>query len=303
LGKPEVFGVNWIGLVRFLQAEIMGLVGALLLIPVIWLAVRSIVGRGAGVSPARGFVRGPAAAHHCWRWLSSTGCCGTSLRWRPPIVSLGTTSTVRRSTNGWMPSSRNWAGKDDTMGFRFLRRLRLIALGGLALAACDQSYQNISPNYIGMKLTPTGYEDTIYTPGQVDIGTTSQAGQGNQLVLIQRSGVEIKEQFIGKEGNKDGADHRCLTQDQNPMTLDVRLVLALPDDSTPQGKKDLKTLFMLGNPTPMQGNARILVLSAESVYEQQAQLQVRGHIRKICSQYPDFAAAFKAFGNEKDNLT
>jgi hypothetical protein len=154
-----------------------------------------------------------------------------------------------------------------------------------------------------MMLTPTGYEDTIYTPGQVDIGTTSAAGQGNQLVLIQRSGIEVKEQFLGKGGNKDGADHRCLTQDQNPMTLDVRLVLALPDYSTPQGKKDLKTLFMLGNPTPMQGNNRILVLSAESVYEQQAQLQVRGYIRKICSQYPDFSAAFKSFGAEKENLT
>src|SRR5712671_1740565 len=60
---------------------------------------------------------------------------------------------------------------------------------------------------------------------------------------------------------------------------------------------------MLGNPTPMQGNSRILVLSAESVYEQQAQLQVRGYIRKICSQYPDFSAAFKSFGAEKENLT
>jgi hypothetical protein len=189
------------------------------------------------------------------------------------------------------------------MRFRFLRLVLWAALGSMMLAGCWQSYQDIPPNYIGMKLTPTGYEDTIYTPGQVDIGTTSQSGQGNQLVLIQRSGVEIKEQFLGKDGNKDGADHRCLTQDQNPMTLDVRLVLALPDYSTPPGKKDLKTLFMLGNPTPMQGNGRILVLSAESVYEQQAQLQVRGHIRKICSQYPDFAAAFKAFGNEKDNLT
>src|SRR6516162_1733432 len=189
------------------------------------------------------------------------------------------------------------------MSFYFFGRALLLALGSLALAACEQSYQNISPNYIGMKLTPTGYEDTIYTPGQVDIGATSQTGQGNQLVLIQRSGVEVKEQFLDKEGNKDGADHRCLTQDQNPMTLDVRRVLALPDYSTPQGKKDLKTLFMLGNPSPMPGNNRILVLSAESVYEQQAQLQVRGYIRKICSQYPDFAAAFRSFGGEQDNLT
>ena len=76
------------------------------------------------------------------------------------------------------------------MRFGFLRPVLLAALGGLMLAACEQSYQNIPPNYIGMKLTPTGYEDTIYTPGQIDIGTTSQSGQGNQLVLIQRSGVE-----------------------------------------------------------------------------------------------------------------
>lgn len=31
--------------------------------------------------------------------------------------------------------------------------------------------------------------------------------------------------------------HRSLIQDQNPMTLDVRLVLALPDYSTPQEKR------------------------------------------------------------------
>ena len=69
------------------------------------------------------------------------------------------------------------------MSFRFRRPVLLAALGGVMLAACA-SYQNIPPNYIGMKLTPTGYEDTIYTPGQVDIGTTSDSGQGNQLVLI-----------------------------------------------------------------------------------------------------------------------
>jgi hypothetical protein len=54
LGKPEVFGVNWIGLLRSLQAEIIGLVGALLLILVAWLVVRSIIGRGvAGVAQTR----------------------------------------------------------------------------------------------------------------------------------------------------------------------------------------------------------------------------------------------------------
>ena len=38
--------MNWIGLLRSLQAEIVGLVGALLVVLVIWLVVRSIIGRG-----------------------------------------------------------------------------------------------------------------------------------------------------------------------------------------------------------------------------------------------------------------
>ena len=46
--------MNWIGLLRSLQAEIMGSVGALLLILVIWLVVRSAIGRGAaGVARTR----------------------------------------------------------------------------------------------------------------------------------------------------------------------------------------------------------------------------------------------------------
>ncbi len=46
--------MNWIGLLRSLQAEIIGLVGGLLLVLVVWLAVRSVIGRGAaGVAQAR----------------------------------------------------------------------------------------------------------------------------------------------------------------------------------------------------------------------------------------------------------
>ena len=46
--------MNWIGLLRSLQAEIMGLVGALLVILVVWLVVRSVIGRGpSGVGRTR----------------------------------------------------------------------------------------------------------------------------------------------------------------------------------------------------------------------------------------------------------
>jgi hypothetical protein len=46
--------VNWIGLVRSLQGEIIGVTGALLLILVVWLVVRAIIGLGAaGVARTR----------------------------------------------------------------------------------------------------------------------------------------------------------------------------------------------------------------------------------------------------------
>ena len=54
IGQPEAFFVNWIGLARSLQGEIIGLTGALLLIVVVWLVVRAIIGRGAsGIARAR----------------------------------------------------------------------------------------------------------------------------------------------------------------------------------------------------------------------------------------------------------
>ena len=42
------------------------------------------------------------------------------------------------------------------MQLRIYKLAILAVVGSVILAACDQSYQNIPPNYIGMKLTPTG---------------------------------------------------------------------------------------------------------------------------------------------------
>lgn len=173
------------------------------------------------------------------------------------------------------------------------------ALAALSLTACGRAFENVPPNDIGMVLTPTGYENKIYTPGQVDIGTVGAAGQENRLVLIQRSGFSVEEQFrepgaSTEKSEMDASDHRCLTKDTNPMTLDVRLIFALPDYNTLQGQKDLARIFLLGNPI---GNDRILHIGAESIYEEQAKIQVRPAIRQICAEYTDFNAALADFGN------
>ena len=181
------------------------------------------------------------------------------------------------------------------------RSILLTAIVGMAIifAGC-QSYVNVPPDKLGMKLTPTGYEDHIYTPGQVNIGKKSTSGLSNSLVLIQRSGLQIKEPFLGSASSGDKEDHRCLTHDRVPMTLDVRLLLAIPDHETEQGKKDLARLFLLGNPIATKENARVLELSAESVYAEQARLQVRGAIRRICATYEHFEDAFAAFASVEE---
>jgi hypothetical protein len=152
-----------------------------------------------------------------------------------------------------------------------------------------------------MKLTPSGYENEIYTPGQVNLGTADNDGNANKLVLIQRSGVEVKEQFLGKTGSEDKEDHRCLLADKSPLTLDVRLLLALPDYEKPEGKKELARLFLLGNPVVVEGtDKRVLRISAESVYNDQARQLVRGRLRQLCANYKDFDTIFASLADTSE---
>src|SRR5215467_2538397 len=83
-------------------------------------------------------------------------------------------------------------------------------IGSQAFAA---ELRAIPPNMIGLILSPTGFDGKVYEPGQVDIGSTSWfAGYGNKLVLIQRSGFQIKEQLIQNDPSNlnDHEDHRCV---------------------------------------------------------------------------------------------
>jgi hypothetical protein len=153
----------------------------------------------------------------------------------------------------------------------------------------------VPPNMIGLMLSPTGFEGKIYEPGQVDIGNESWSGYGNKLVLVQRSGFEIKEQFVSNDPNNpdDHEDHRCIVgPKREPMSLDVRLLFALPDYTKPDGKNALLRMGLLGNPKDL-GN-RVLVLDAATVYFQQVQQQVRGKIRDVCLGYADVEAVYKA---------
>lgn len=160
----------------------------------------------------------------------------------------------------------------------------------------------VPPDMIGLMLTPTGFDGKIYESGQHDIGTKGFfADWGNKLVLLQRAGFSIKEQF-GQNDPKnaqDTEDHRCIVGPRRePMTLDVRLLFAMPDHTKPAGKEAILRMGTLGVPrradTNLYGGDRVLVLDAESVYLQQVQVQVRGKIRDVCLSYESVDAVFDA---------
>lgn len=175
----------------------------------------------------------------------------------------------------------------------------VLFLSSFVFTGCNAAYHNVPPNDIGMMLTPTGYEEKVYTPGMIDLGAVQQSGAQNRLVLIQRSGVEVKEPFIGKEASDDKEDHRCLTANKAPLTLDVRLLFALPDYEKPDGKKDLARIFLLGNPQEVPNtDRRVLRINAQTIYTEQAMQSVRWRIRQICSGYKDYDAIFLAFSKE-----
>ena len=187
-----------------------------------------------------------------------------------------------------------------------MRKLSLIAVVALAIGFGGPAFaaepRAIPPDMIGMILTPTGFDGKIYESGQVDIGNIGWfADWGNKLVLLQRGGFAIKEQFVQNDPNnsKDHEDHRCIVgPKREPMSLDVRLLFAMPDHTKPAGKEAILRMGVLGKPVRAKpeeyGGNRVLVLNAASVYFQQVQQQVRGKIRDICLSYASVDAVFNA---------
>jgi len=166
----------------------------------------------------------------------------------------------------------------------------VIFLAIAGLYGCG-SMKNVPSDKIGMILTPTGWDQKVYTSGQVDLGQASTDGTQNVLYLVQKSGFQIKESF----SNVEKEDHRCITGgDKSPFALDVRLLFALPDYTTAAGKTDLSRVIALGVPKEDSSDARIMNISVQSVYEQQAQMVVRNKIRMVCTQFKNFDEVWAA---------
>ncbi len=152
----------------------------------------------------------------------------------------------------------------------------------ISLPGCGgcSDYRNIPGGFAAKKLTPTGWQDQIYTSGQIDIGKTGTGGIGNTLVLVENTSVTVKESFLGPNANPDKEDHRLVCQDDMvPCSVDVRISFMSPDFSTSNNEAD--KLFTLITPEPYLNDSRMMVIKLEKVYSQLAKMSVRSTIRNV----------------------
>jgi len=160
------------------------------------------------------------------------------------------------------------------------KNLFLLAIVALVFTSC-QTIIPVPPGFQAKVLTPSGFEDDVRGPGQVDIGRQTAQGVGNQLVLLESTAMTVKEPFTQKVNSETGEkqDHRLRTSDGTPLNGDIYVQIGVPTD-----KSVLDDVFTSITPTQTDNN-RVYEVSIIKIYEQYAQMTVRGKVREIFSTY------------------
>jgi regulator of protease activity HflC (stomatin/prohibitin superfamily) len=150
--------------------------------------------------------------------------------------------------------------------------------------ANHQVYVNVPAGYIGMLLTPGGWDARILEAGQVDIGPVGDGGIGNRLVLLEITSTAITEKFMEATATEDKADHRVLTKDGVPLSAGVVVRVTLPDTEPLHN-----SIFTQVTPAEVAGQpGRVLQITLEQVYKRFAMDDVRAVIRGIFAQYDNY---------------
>lgn len=156
----------------------------------------------------------------------------------------------------------------------------LILTMGFGLVSCQNQKWNIPSGYVGKVLTPSGYQTGILEAGQVDLGEKDADGTANNLVLLEATSVTVKEQF-NKTGNDE--DHRISLRGKDGtkyMTCDIYVQLSLPKE-----EKLRENAFVCVTATPNGTDGRVSTIKLEDIYDQFAQMNVRGKSREVFTPY------------------
>ena len=180
-------------------------------------------------------------------------------------------------------------------------RINYLLAATVMLSGCTgPAVRSIPAGYIGRVLTPTGWEQSARSAGQVDLRAVDRNGSYSVLVLLEATSTTVKEQFL--EANADPAkhdntDHRVTTKDGVPLSVDVYIRAMLPDDGSVRDH-----IFTLVTPAAESQDDRVRTISIQNIYERFAQMKIRNNIRLIFAGYPSYREVAANYGPINDQI-
>lgn len=181
-----------------------------------------------------------------------------------------------------------------------MKRLMVLAflVGIMAVLNGCSSYHEVPTGNVAKVLTPTGFQDKIWESGMVDLGEAGNGGQQNILVLLEANSTTVKEQFLSADASADKQDHRILTKNGAPLSVDVYLRAIVPKDDRVRN-----SIFLQVTPAVHPTDARVRQITLKEVYERFAAMDVRNRIRETFSNYEDYKAVMADYQNVNKRIT
>lgn len=140
----------------------------------------------------------------------------------------------------------------------------------------------VPAGYVGKLLTPSGWDSALLPPGQVNIGAGSCTGKQSKLVLLEATTITILETFRDAVASTDKVDHRIITKDGVPTSVDMYVRVNVPDDATSRNN-----IFALMTPTGAAGS-NVYTITLQNIYARFVEMDVRNRVRDIICSQPNF---------------
>ena len=179
-------------------------------------------------------------------------------------------------------------------------QIYLLSSAILLCGCTGPAVRSIPAGYMGKVLTPTGWEQTTRTAGQVDLRAPDSIGNFSVLVLLEATSTTVKEQFLeanASAAKQDNTDHRVTTKDGAPLSVDVYIRAMLPDDEPTRDR-----IFTLVTPIADPQDERVRRITIQNIYERFAQMKIRNNIRMIFSGYSTYKEVAAAYGTLNDRI-
>ena len=179
-----------------------------------------------------------------------------------------------------------------------LSTLFCLSLSAFTLFGCaNTDFREVPPGYIAKVLTPNGYSSDILEAGQVNIGSGNIDGSYNTLVLCEATSTTVKESFGGAT-EEDAEDHRIITRDGVPLTVDVRIQVMIPKD-----QKERDSIFAQITPSPVKDSDRTRIIELNDIYSQFATGPIRNRVRTIFMEYPSYQSVITHYGEINNKIS